>query len=485
MTAIARSGGFDNATYALEEGFGYPAATGRIAETYRQLADGPITGGALFDDLKSRNWLLPKARRPYRIGEYRAHLKYMVQSSRLHVLTDVDETGFVASGATVRTPKGLAFKVTYNDGGGERGGLIGYRGVCSEHIIVRNVEIDRRTWCSDPQNKCRQYCDGGRKGPQPKVEDDVCYESKLLSRKPFKFWTGIYRSGTRRGEPIPINRDRVAKGDIVLLTTRTPERHERDRIIFGCYRVGRIGTDDWGNFVESDGTMDLVLPDEIATQCRYWDYQSPNGDGSVSWGSGLFRYLKGDTTARFIDDLVFRLGDSAERNTIVRALGDVIEIKPPQPRVAGSRGNGGGEGVEHLRLKELVAARPALIGLPVGSTATVEHGFLSGDRVDVKFDLPNGDAAVVEVETIVPLPGAHQAVKYRSLLEVERSEALGSGHVKAILVAHVFDTETRELAKKYGIKLVQLKAAATDSDRTQPDSGSSAREKLVPGAQGL
>ena len=227
------------------------------------------------------------------------------------------------------------------------------------------MEIDQRIWCSDPKSKCRQYCDGGRKGPRPKVVDGVCYESKLLSRKPFKFWTGIYRSGKRSGEPIPIDTERVAKGDIVLLTTRPPEHSERDRIIFGCYRVGKVGTDDdWGNFVESDGTMDLVLPDEIAMQCRYWDYKSPNRDCSVFWGSGLFRYLDGNTTARFIDDLVFRLGDSEERNTVVRALGDALKIKPPRPRVAGSRGNGGGEGFEHLRLKELVAAKPALIGCP-------------------------------------------------------------------------------------------------------------------------
>ena len=359
-------------------------------------------------------------------------------------------------------PKGLALKVTYNDGGA-RGGLIGYRGICSEHIIVRNVEIDRRIWCSDPNNKCRQYCDRGRKGSPPKVEDDVCYESKLLSRKPFKFWTGIYHSGKRKDQPIPIKRGRVAKGDIVLLTTRTPERHERDRIIFGCYRVGKVGTDDWGNFIGSDGTMDLVLQDEIAMQCRYWDYQSPNRDGSISWGSGLFRYLDGDAMARFFNDLVFFLGDRAERNTVVRALGDALKIKPPRPRVAGGRGIGGGEGEQHLRLKELVAAQPTLIELPAGSKASVEHGFLSGDRVDVKFDLPNGDAAVVEVETDRPLPGAHQAVKYRSLLEVERSEALGSGRVRAILVAHAFDSDTRDLAKKYGIKLVQLKAAAQGS----------------------
>ena len=363
---------------------------------------------------------------------------------------------------TTRRPNGLAFKVTYNDGGA-RGGLIGYRGVCSDRIMVQNVEIDRKTWCRDSDNKCSQYCARGRKGPRPKVprvggrvQDGVCYESELLTRRPFKFWTGSYQSGPRRGQPIPIDFDRVAAGDITLLTTLTPDRTERDRIVFACYRVGKVGTDEWGNYIESDGSMDLELPEEIAMHCRYWDYQKPNNNGSIFWGSGLVRYLDRDNTRRFIDDLVFRLGDAPQRDALVRALGDAIEFRPPQGGAGGSSGTG--ESEQHRRLKELIAAKPNLIGLPARSEPTVEHPFASGDRVDVKFDLPNGDAAVVEVETIVPLPGAHQAVKYRTLLEVERSEVLGSGRVEAILVAHEFDVETRKLAEKYRIKLVKLRA---------------------------
>lgn len=459
LTAIVQSGGVDQAIYGLKRGHAYAEATGRIAETYRQLADGPMTGAALFVDLNSRNWLLPKAGRPYEPTEHRQHLKYMVQNGRLHVFTGIEGTSLRTNQLATRRPHGLAFKVTYNDGGA-CGGLIGYRGVCSKPIIVRNVEVDRRTWCSDPKNECRQYCDGGRVGRRPKV--GVCYESELLSRKPFRFWTGTYHTGQRVGEPIPIDAERLAKGDLVLLTTRAPERPEQDRIIFGCYRVGNVGVDERGNFVESDGTMDLVLPDDIARQCRYWEYQRRNRDGSTHWGAGLFRYLDRECTGRFIEDLVHRLGDRSERDTFVRALGGAVEIKAPRPEPRRSSGRGGGEGDEHLRLKNLVAAKPELIGLPVASTATIEHGFLSGDRVDIKFDLPNGNAAVVEVETIVPLPGAHQAVKYRALLEVERSEALGSGRVEAILVAHVLDAETQELAKKYGIKLVQLRAGGSD-----------------------
>ena len=35
-------------TYTLKEGHRYPAATGRAGETYRQLAEGPMTRAALF-----------------------------------------------------------------------------------------------------------------------------------------------------------------------------------------------------------------------------------------------------------------------------------------------------------------------------------------------------------------------------------------------------------------------------------------------------
>ena len=290
---------------------------------------------------------------------------------------------------------GLAFKVTYNDGGA-RGGLIGYRGVCSDRIIVQNVEVDRRTWCSNPENECRQFCDKDRRGARPKAP---CYESELLTRKPTKFWTGIYHSGTRRGEPIPIDFGRVAEGDITLLTTVPPERAERDRIVFGCYRVGKVGTDERGHYIESDGSMELVLPEDIAVDCRYWDYQPPNRDGSVFWGSGLFRYLSRDATQRFIDELVFRLGNTSERDVVIRALGDTVNFKQPQGGSGGQKGCSGKEGDEHRRLKELVASKPKLIGLPTRSKAIIEHSFLSGDRVDVMFDLPNGDAAVVEVET--------------------------------------------------------------------------------------
>ena len=353
-------------------------------------------------------------------------------------------------------PNGLAFKVTYNDGLAN-GGLVGYRGVCSDRIIHNNVRVEPKVWCSSPHNECRQYCDNDQNGPRPKANSKTspCYESRLLARRPFKFWTGHYHSGPRLGEPIPINVDRVAVGDVVLLTTRTPERSEKDRIVFACYRVGKVDEDETGIYVESDGSMEILLPDQIAMNCRYWDYQRLNKNGSIAWGSGLFRYLDSNATTRFLNGLKFELGDSDDRDKIVRSFGDYVEFNA-QNRFGSGRG-GAGEGVDHRRLKEFVAENPESVNLPSNSTASVEYPFLSGDRVDVKFELPNGDAAVVEIETIDPLPGAHQALKYRTLLQAERLEELASMRVKAILVAHRFNDKTRLLAKKYAIELIEMK----------------------------
>lgn len=125
LTAIERAGGVEEATYALKVGHRYRGAKGRVAENYRQLADGPMTGSDLFADLEARNWLVPVARRKYRPGEFRAHLWWMVGQGRLHVLTGAaDPTESAPAEPPHRGPIGIAFKLTYNDGGA-RGGLVG------------------------------------------------------------------------------------------------------------------------------------------------------------------------------------------------------------------------------------------------------------------------------------------------------------------------------------------------------------------------
>lgn len=116
----------------------------------------------------------------------------------------------------------------------------------------------------------------------------------------------------------------------------------------------------------------------------------------------------------------------------------------------------GGEGRAHKALKKYVAENPQAIGLPKRSEAAIEYPFASGDCVDIKFDLPRGRAAVVEIKTEQPWPGAHQCIKYRALLEAERGDSLNGGTVQAILVAHHIDEETLAFAERYGIRTVAL-----------------------------
>ena len=330
---------------------------------------------------------------------------------------------------------------------------------------MENVKVREKPWCSRKSVKkkdscaCRLYYDSGlKKGQRPTVrqaDQAICYESRLLLERSLRFWAGV----THSRKPRRVRQ--LNPGDIAFLTTILPGRKQENRIVFGCYRVGCITPADSGDRVKFDGTMDVVVPDDVAWDFYFWNYQPPNKNGTRRWDAGLFRYLEADTTQRLIEDLMWRLGNDRQRDTIVRSLGDEFSPNPnPEPLLhPGGYGRGqGGEGDEHRDLKNLVAGCPERIGLPRNAKPAIEHQFLSGDRVDVKFDLPDGTAAVVEVETICPLPGAHQAVKYRALLEVERGDELGAGNVQAILVAHRFDKETKDLAQRYNITLVQLQA---------------------------
>jgi RecB family endonuclease NucS len=133
--------------------------------------------------------------------------------------------------------------------------------------------------------------------------------------------------------------------------------------------------------------------------------------------------------------------------------------RPAKTRAAPSSQHGrgaGGEGRAHKLLKQYVAQHPGAVGLPKRSEATIEYPFASGDCVDIKFDLPRGRAAVVEIKTEQPWPGAHQCIKYRALLEAERGDSLNGGTVQAILVAHHFDEETLAFAERYGIRTFAL-----------------------------
>lgn len=346
------------------------------------------------------------------------------------------------------TMKGIALKVTYNDGGADNS-LFGFNGTCSNTTIYENVAVRKMTNCSAEGKPCRDFVERGLKGRRPL--ETYCYERHLFAKKRLKFGCGMYHNGQKAGTAIPVSG--INAGDIAFLTTVLPGTRGDERIVFGCFRIAhepRI-RDNWGYMIESDGTMDVRIPESVARQMSFWRFYE-NKDDSTKWASGLFRKLDEDQTVALLGDLLARLGDAPERDKLLTNLGGKIEIRP-----AGKLGFGGGESDAHRTLKEFVANNPEKVGLPADAQATLEFPYRSGDQVDVKFDLPDGSAAIVEIETIDAWTGAHQCIKYRALLEAERGEALGCGNVEAILVAHFFDRKTLEFAAKYEIRTVELR----------------------------
>lgn len=346
---------------------------------------------------------------------------------------------------------GIAFKVTYNDNDGSeaRQGLVGFRGVCSDATILMNVRERRATNCADG-TPCARYVGGGMKpGARPsqpaRVDDTWCYESSILKGGRWAFGAGIYHRGEKRGMPIPIRGG--ARGDIAILTTRFPGQSEAERSVFAIYRIGkRAVSPETGTWLESDGSMDVMLPSALARDVRYWDYAEADPD----WRTGLFRYLTPKATERLLSEVMYLLGDRDERDRILKAVGPGIRPMPP-PR---DRWALLGEGEAHRKLKARVAENPALIGLPANARPAIERAFISGDRVDIAFDLAGGSHAVVEIETYFTEPGAYQAIKYRALMEAECGVPLGSGKVEAVLVAHACDERTRSIAERYGVRVV-------------------------------
>lgn len=116
-----------------------------------------------------------------------------------------------------------------------------------------------------------------------------------------------------------------------------------------------------------------------------------------------------------------------------------------------------GEGDEHRLLKEWVAGHPEEIGLNNVKATFVEYPFLSGDRVDILFKLENKKYAVVEIETFNPLPGSHQALKYKVLKCIELGIDIDSENVHCFLVAKTNDKKTKQLCDRYKVKYVIIK----------------------------
>ena len=353
--------------------------------------------------------------------------------------------------------KHVAVKCTYNNG--DEGDFVGFNGTCSEDIIKENTQ--NHVWCSQPECLCKQYVINGFRGERPQTP---CLESTLF--KDWWFGAGIYHTGERRGQPKKAHLD---EGGICLLTTRFPGDKEEDRKIIGLYRIGRVtNLENEETKFFADETNRIRLPLEEAKQSFFWDYYSINSDKPL-WGTGLLRYLNGGQVKRILIDLEQTV-QSTQHKEILKNLLDTLEnvevskqgqrksVGSRQKRIAIKRKYGaGGEGENHKRLKEWVANNPQAIGLNNVKNHELEYVFLSGDTVDIIFQLDDGNDAVVEIETTIPLPGCYQAIKYRALRCAERAISLQSEKVKAILVAWGIPRDVRDFCTLYNILWYKIK----------------------------
>jgi len=116
------------------------------------------------------------------------------------------------------------------------------------------------------------------------------------------------------------------------------------------------------------------------------------------------------------------------------------------------------EGQAHLRLKNWIAENPWFCDLhDVVKTEIETHQFPSGDLPDIVFHLSSGTIVSVEIETTNPLPGAYQALKYRTLLCAENDFDLSSDKVETVLVAWEIPSNIQMFCERYGIKYYEKK----------------------------
>lgn len=118
---------------------------------------------------------------------------------------------------------------------------------------------------------------------------------------------------------------------------------------------------------------------------------------------------------------------------------------------------GGGEGSAHRELKNRICNNPDIIGYDNVKHAATEEVLPSGDKLDVYFELNNGDIVAVEVKSATSDDDDHkrgifQCVKYQAVLEAMQSIRKTGNNITVILVTETeLSTLNEKLAKQLKI----------------------------------
>jgi len=203
----------------------------------------------------------------------------------------------------------IAFKCNFCDGG-ESLNEIGYHGVCSDEMILYNIEKKHHLWCSDKDSPCQLYHNGNM--TRKELDDlmsngdedsTVCYECQML--KNWKASAGMVLNGENKGKPRKLKN--IQHNCLSLLTTRLPSMKEEERIIFGVFLVDDIDEGDEYDpgSVSTQSEYKIKLTLKEAQKMKFWNYYfNPNNPESIRMGSGLFRYFNDDQATQILRDLV-------------------------------------------------------------------------------------------------------------------------------------------------------------------------------------
>ncbi len=142
---------------------------------------------------------------------------------------------------------------------------------------------------------------------------------------------------------------------------------------------------------------------------------------------------------------------------------------PPRRR----RGKGQGESKEHKLLKNFVFAVPtAALGEKGLTSIDEEYEFPTGDSADVVLEDRFGRIVGVEVEIRVgdnQTEGVLQAIKYRSMLELQMGRKRGEG--RAFLVAYHISKKMRKRCAEYGVECFEVGAKRVEAWRKSGSRG--------------
>lgn len=119
-----------------------------------------------------------------------------------------------------------------------------------------------------------------------------------------------------------------------------------------------------------------------------------------------------------------------------------------------------GEGKEHKALKEYILKHPERLGYSDIVFAETEHILPSGDRLDVYFELSDGDHVAIEVKPSISTDqditrGIFQCVKYYAVMEALRTIECKDYEIEVILVsAATLSSQNKSLAVELDIDYI-------------------------------